>query len=142
MRIRRAGPADDAELREIAFRSKGHWGYEHDRLRRWAAGLDLEREIWIAEDGGATIAWLALLAPEQGVVELDDLWVDEPAIGRGVGGELFRFARQRARELGGGTLRWESEPNAVGFYERMGGETIGTVESSWGRTLQVMRVEL
>ncbi len=142
MVIRRAGPADDRQLREIAFRSKGQWGYDQRRLRDWASRLDLAREIWLAEEDGEPIAWLALLPPAEGVVELDDLWVDEPAIGGGVGTALFRFARVRARELGGTALRWEAEPNAIGFYERMGAETIGTAQGSWGRELPVMRVSL
>jgi GNAT superfamily N-acetyltransferase len=104
--------------------------------------IDLEREIWLAEEDGSPVAWLALLPPEDGVVELDDLWVDAPAIGRGIGSELFTFARERARELGGTALRWEAEPNAIGFYEHLGAETIGTATSSWGRELQVMRVGL
>jgi GNAT superfamily N-acetyltransferase len=143
MRIRRAAAADDGRIREIAARSKGHWGYDEGRLREWAAGLDLSREIWLADEDGEPIAWLALLPPDAtGSVELDDLWVDAPAIGRGVGGELFRFACDRARELGGSALRWEAEPNAVGFYERMGAETVGTARGSWGRELPVMQVPL
>ena len=41
MRVRRADPGDGAWLREIAERSKGHWGYEEQRVREWAAALDL-----------------------------------------------------------------------------------------------------
>jgi ribosomal protein S18 acetylase RimI-like enzyme len=142
MRIRRAGPADEPRIREIAAQSKGYWGYDEERLREWATRLDLTREIWLAEEDGEPIGWLALLPPEDGVVELDDLWVDPAAIGRGVGTELFRFACDRARERGGRALRCEAEPNAVGFYERMGAATIGTARSSWGRRNPVMRVEL
>ncbi len=143
MRVRRADPGDGAWLREIAERSKGHWGYEEQRVRKWAAALDLSWEIWVAEEAGAPIAWLALLPPdEDGSVNLTDLWVDPPAMGRRVGTELFRFACERARELGGLALLWEAEPNAVGFYERMGGKSIGVVTGSWGRELPVMSVAL
>ncbi len=55
---------------------------------------------------------------------------------------LFRHAADQARAAGARALRWEAEPNAVGFYERMGAETVGTVTSEWGRTLPVMQVEL
>jgi hypothetical protein len=46
-------------------------------------------------------------------------------------------------ELVGATrLEWEAEPNAVGFYEKMGGRHIGDRMSSWGRMLSVMGVDL
>jgi GNAT superfamily N-acetyltransferase len=140
--IRQAVPADEPRLRAIGERSKGVWGYEPERLRTWAAGLDLAREIWIADDDGEAVGWVAVLPPEDGTCELDDLWIDEPAIGRGAGTALFRFASDQARAWGATSLRWESDPNAVGFYERMGAEVVGETASSWGRTLPVMRVAL
>jgi GNAT superfamily N-acetyltransferase len=142
MRLRPASPRDDRRLRAVAEESKSHWGYEPERVREWAAGLDLSREIWVAERDGELVAWAAVLAPEEGVCELDDLWVAPDAIGSGIGTALFRHAQARARELGAHALRWEAEPNAVGFYERMGAAAVGTATSSWGRTLPVMRVEL
>jgi hypothetical protein len=39
-------------------------------------------------------------------------------------------------------MEWEGEPNAVGFYERMGGRRVRTVTSEWGRELPVMAVDL
>jgi len=141
-RLRRATGADEARLREIAEASKGHWGFEPERVRAWAASLDLSREIWVAERDGRIVAWAAVLPPEGGSCELDDLWVEPASIGSGVGRVLFEHAAARARELGAWSLRWEAEPNAVGFYERMGAATVGSATSSWGRELPVMEVEL
>ena len=140
--IRRASDADEGRIREVAAASKGYWGYPPERVGSWADGLDLTREIWVAEERGVVVAWLALLPPVDGAAELDDLWVEPAAIGHGVGTRLFAFARERAGELGAGALRWEAEPNAVGFYDRMGAREVGTATSSWGRTLRVMRVGL
>lgn len=40
-------------------------------------------------------------------------------------------------------LEWEAEPNAIGFYERVGGRVLRTSEPTiWGRVLPVMGVEL
>jgi GNAT superfamily N-acetyltransferase len=140
--IRPAVPADHSRLREIATASKGVWGYDDEQLRTWAAGLDLNRDIWVAEEDGGAVGWVALLPQDDGTCELDDLWVDAPAIGRGAGTALFRFASERARSRGATALRWEADPNAVGFYERMGATVVGEATSSWGRTIPVMRVEL
>jgi GNAT superfamily N-acetyltransferase len=141
-RLREARAGDHERIRAVAESSKGHWGHEPERLRKWAASLDLSREIWVAELGDEVVAWMALLPPAAGSCELDDLWVEPKAMGAGIGTALFRQAAARARELGARQLRWEAEPKAVGFYARMGAETVGTATSSFGRTLPVMRVEL
>lgn len=143
--MRSAVAADHERLRELTFESKAYWGYDRDFVRRWAAGLAFEsgQERWVAEDGGAIVAWAALVPPgADGAAELEDLWVDPAALGRGLGRRLFLIAADRARELGARQLRWEAEPKAVGFYEHMGAETVGTATSAWGRTLPVMRVVL
>jgi GNAT superfamily N-acetyltransferase len=141
-RMRLAAQDDHERLRELTFESKAHWGYDHELVRSWTATLDFAREIWVAELGGEILAWAALGPPEDGVSELDDLWVEPAAIRTGIGTALFRHAADQARATGARALRWEAEPNAVGFYERMGAETVGTATSEWGRTVPVMQVEL
>jgi GNAT superfamily N-acetyltransferase len=141
-RLRPAAPGEASRLREIAEAAKGYWGYDAERVRTWAASLDLSGEIWVAEVADEVVAWAALVLRNGGVCELDDLWVDPAAFGLGIGTSLFRQACERARAVGARALEWEADPNAVGFYERMGAEVVGSVTSSWGRTLPVMRVVL
>jgi GNAT superfamily N-acetyltransferase len=70
-------------------------------------------------------------------------WVEPAWIGQGIGARLFRHAVERARQLGAKRLEWEAEPNAVGFYERMGGRYLRDSEpSEWGRVLAVMGIDL
>jgi N-acetylglutamate synthase-like GNAT family acetyltransferase len=142
--IRAAQAAELERLRDLTFESKAHWGYDRDLVRAWADGLSFEDscERWVAEAAGELVAWAGLIPPQDGVAVLNDLWVDPPAIGAGIGATLFRHAEVRACELGARSLRWEAEPKAVGFYERMGAHTVGTATSSWGRELPVMQVEL
>lgn len=48
-----------------------------------------------------------------------------------------------ARERGARRLEWEAEPNATGFYRRMGGTFVRDSEvTEWGRVLQVLGVRL
>jgi GNAT superfamily N-acetyltransferase len=131
--------SDTERLREIAFAAKAHWGYDIARVREWSDTIDFDdgRELLVEDD----VAW-ASLVPGGEVCVLEDLWVDPPAMGRGLGTRLFRRALERARELGATRLEWEAEPNAVGFYEKMGGRPIGERMSSWGRLLSVMGVDL
>lgn len=141
-RVRPASPDDVSRLRAVAEASKGHWGYDMERVRAWAAALEFFREIWVAEVDGEIVAWSALRPNGDGSWELDDLWVEPAVIRRGIGSTLFRHAADRARAAGAQTLRWEADPNAVPFYEHMGAETVGTVTSEWGRILPVMQVAL
>jgi GNAT superfamily N-acetyltransferase len=143
--IRRARPAEDDRLREIAIAAKAHWGYELEQVRAWAAQLDFSaagQEFYVAEADGQAAAFMSLI-PQGEVCVLEDLWVDPTAMGQGVGAALFRFGAERAAELGAQTMEWEAEPNAVGFYERMGGRYVRDSEpSEWGRILPVMAITL
>jgi GNAT superfamily N-acetyltransferase len=142
--IRAAQPADHERLRELTFESKAHWGYEREFVRRWADGLRFEgdEERWVAEADGDTVAWVALVPPADGVAVLDDLWVDPAAMGQGLGAQLFRFVADRARELGADRLEWGAEPNAIGFYEKLGGRKLRDHVTEWGRVAPWMGLDL
>lgn len=142
MDIRPFRTDDEEQLREVARASKAHWGYEVERVRDWAAGLDYAgKDVWVA-DAGAPVGY-ATLVVEGERAELDELWVIPEWIGRGVGSELFRFVAARAASLGASQLEWEADPNSVGFYERMGARRLGdSPPSEWGRILPVMGIEL
>ena len=142
--VRPVTEADHERLRELTFESKAHWGYDRDFVRGWAEGLSFEtdRERWVAELDGEIVAWAALALPVAGIAVLDDLWVDPTAIGRGVGSCLFGHAAERARELGAERLEWGAEPNAVGFYERVGGRKLRDHVTEWGRVAPWMGLEL
>ena len=55
-------------------------------------------------------------------------------------GRLHESA-EHARQLGAGGLEWEAEPNALGFYEKMGARYLRDSTSEWGRTLSVMGID-
>jgi GNAT superfamily N-acetyltransferase len=148
VRIRAARASDGERLREIAEAAKGYWGYDREVVREWAAGGDFSaaglraKEIFVAEASGRAVAWAALV-PRGETVWLDDMWVEPEWIGKRVGSLLFRHAVERARELGATSMEWEAEPNAVGFYERVGGRRLRDSEpNEWGRVLPVMGIEV
>jgi GNAT superfamily N-acetyltransferase len=144
----RPGRADEgARLKEIAVASKGHWGYEQERVQQWADHGDFspkrltELIVFVAELGGRSVGWSSLI-PHGETAWLEDLWVEPGWIGQGIGGSLFGHTAAHARTLGAKRLEWEAEPNAIGFYEKMGATHIRESQSAWGRTLSVMAVEL
>jgi GNAT superfamily N-acetyltransferase len=146
--IRSAKPDEGARLQEIAVQAKGFWGYEPEKVRTWAdrgnfspQGLR-ELTVFVAETEGRPIGWGSVI-PKGDVCWLEDLWIEPDWIGKGVGGRLFRHAARHARGLGAKRLEWEAEPNAIGFYEKMGARYLRESEpTEWGRRLTVMGVDL
>lgn len=145
----RAARADEGErLREIAEAAKGYWGYDRDVVRRWAADGDFTaaglraKEHFVAEAEGRAVAWASLI-PRGPLVWLDDMWVQPDWMGKGVGSVLFRHALGRAADLGAETMEWEAEPNAVGFYERVGAHYLRDSQpNEWGRVLPIMGIDV
>ena len=146
--IRPPRPDEGERLREIAIDAKAHWGYDREWVRSWAAQGDFSPEalsskpVLVAEAGDRVVAF-AMLIPRGDLAWLDDLWVEPPWIGRGVGKKLFEAATARARELGARRMEWEAELNAVGFYEKVGGTYIRDSEvTELGRVLPIMGLDL
>lgn len=163
LRIRRAR-ADEAEalapvLTDLCRRSKAHWGYEPGLLGRWLDDLsirpeDIDRDaVLVAEVGDGPVrtagfarvtegARPALTGP--GPAQLKDLWVEPGDIGSGVGRTLFAAACEVARTLPADQLLIVSDPNAEGFYLRMGARRIGEAASEAidGRRLPMLLVDL
>jgi GNAT superfamily N-acetyltransferase len=146
--VRQGREEDFPRLREIAVDAKAHWGYDRAQVEDWALGGDFEPEslrarlVYVAEAEAELVGWASLI-PRGEVGWLEDLWIDPPWIGRGVGRLLFEHVAGRARELGARRLEWEAEPNAQGFYERMGATYVRDSEvTEWGRVLDVLGVEL
>ena len=145
----RPAHADEGErLREITAAAKGVWGYDPGLVRAWAGSLDLSpgrlgaAHVFVADVDGRAIGWAEILPPEGGVCVLEHLWVEPAHMRRGAGSQLFRRSAERAAGLGATALEWEAEPNALGFYARMGGRPVRTTTSEWGRDLTVMGVLL
>jgi GNAT superfamily N-acetyltransferase len=146
--IRPAYPSEGKRLREIAIAAKSYWGYDLERVVQWAAMGDFspqglrEKEVYIAETQGQVIGWASVISRGD-VCWLDDLWIEPEWIGRKVGSLLFDHAVEQAKQRGATQMEWEAEPNALGFYERMGGRYLRDSQPSiWGRVIPVMGIEL
>jgi GNAT superfamily N-acetyltransferase len=131
MQITRARPEDAEALTEIAFAAKRHWGYSERWIETWRDILTMRPEFIAAnpaysarEDGRAVGFYL--LTTEGDGLHLDHLWISPLAMGRGIGRALFEHAVTQARALGFQAIKIEADPNAEGFYKRMGARRVGT----------------
>jgi GNAT superfamily N-acetyltransferase len=148
MRCRRAEPRDVDRLRAITVAAKAHWGHDLAWVEGWVAAGDFPRVAvarggaFLVEVDGIVAGWSA--TRQRGdVAWLEDLWVDPPSMGRGVGKTLFLDAVARARRAGARSLEWEADLDAVGFYERMGGRRVRDSDvTELGRILPIMALDL
>jgi len=125
--LRRALPADTAALRALMATSNG---YERPAARAmivaFASGWsvpDGAHEVWVVEDGAA-VGFFALI-PHGADQELDLFFTANAAQGTGVGRRLFQAMAGRARALGAACVVISSNPEAAGFYRRMGAVDVG-----------------
>jgi GNAT superfamily N-acetyltransferase len=131
MQIIRATEDSAAALTEIAFAAKRRWGYPESWLDGWRGVLTVGPDFivthptYVAVLDERPVGFYALgLKGDR--LELLHLWVLPEAMGQGVGRALFTHALEHTKELGFRTLEIESDPNAEGFYLRMGARRMGT----------------
>lgn len=134
------------DINRLTLVSKAHWGYSDELMALWHDGLVMTPQdfatfdVHHAEDDGHIVGVYALDDPP---IELVSLFVAPSHIGSGVGSLLFRHAADNARSKGASGLLVESDPNAVGFYERMGCVVVGDRPSiPEGRRLPLLRIDL
>lgn len=146
--VRPARPRDAATLTRIAHAAKRHWGYPEEWIRAWRAELTVDEEMCATEHvycacEGDEIRGFYAMVLEDDQVSLDHMWVDPPYMGEGIGALLFRHACVVAERIGGLQLVIASDPNAEGFYLRMGARRCAEVASfPEGRYLPLLIVDL
>jgi GNAT superfamily N-acetyltransferase len=132
--IRPAATEEAATLTGIAHAAKRHWGYPEHWIQHWQADLTISPEfissnqVYVADDDAKLMGFYALIIRND-KAELDHLWVAPEHLGKGVGKELFIHAMQRAAGENVSAVEISSDPNAEGFYEKMGARRIGEVHS-------------
>ncbi|MFD6159950.1 GNAT family N-acetyltransferase [Nocardia sp. NPDC060256] len=147
--VRPGRPDEAALLSDLALRSKAFWGYDErflascrDELTLTATEVAVRRTA-VAELNGGAVGFVTVegTAP---IGELGMLYVTPEAIGKGVGGELFRHAVETARSAGFHRLTIDSDPNAESFYRAMGAVRVGSVASGSipGRELPLLAVDV
>ena len=131
MKIVRAKPEDAETLTQIAHTAKRHWGYPESLIAAWRDVLTMRPEFiaanvaFIAIEEERTVGFYVLTTEDDGL-HLDHLWIVPDAMRRGIGRALFEHAIAQAKNLRFDSLKIEADPNAEGFYQRMGAKRVGT----------------
>ena len=143
--IFRSTPDQAETLTQIAFAAKRHWGYPERWLQIWSTILTItpdlieKHDTYVAFANEKPIGFYALYV-EDDKASLEHLWVLPEYMGKGVGRKLFEHALSRCKEIGAKILEIESDPNALGFYERMGAKKVGQAASEVDGQLRVLPI--
>lgn len=159
MLIRRASPEDAAILTQVAHEAKEYWGYPESWIQFWKEDLTITpafieaNHVFLADSGEEVAGFYAIVmlrpdnapSPSASKAELEHMWVKPEHIGAGVGRDLFMHAMETAAFLSAAALEISADPNAEGFYQRMGATRIGEIHSEiegQPRTLPRLAIEL
>lgn len=115
---------------------------------QWKGDLTLTSDririqsVYCATRGARIIGFYAVSGADD-AREIEHMWVTPRYIGHGVGRQLFTHLINRLRAMQVARLRIVSDPNAEGFYRRMGARRVGRVSSTPpGRYLPLLVVRL
>jgi len=133
--IRPASASEAATLTELALEAKRYWGYPEHWIKQWESDLTIStdfinsNQVYVAEEADEIQGFYALCV-NGGRAELEHMWVRPQFIGTGIGKELFLDAMDKATALNVREVEIVADPNAAGFYEKMGAERVGEADSS------------
>jgi GNAT superfamily N-acetyltransferase len=146
--IRPAATSEASVLTRMALEAKRYWGYPEHWIKHWESDLTIssdfinDNHVYVAEEDGQIQGFYALIVTGN-KAELDHMWVKPTLTGTGIGKELFLDAIERAAALKVSAVEISSDPNAAGFYRRMGATEIGEVDASFdGVTRKLPRLKI
>ena len=152
----RPGKREEAQiLTRLSFESKGYWAYPKEYFDVWKPELTItsdyieKNDVLVFESEGAIVGYYSIVELENGIevsgikIEkgywLEHMFIAPKYIGRGIGKIMFEHLRKRCEIKGIRQLGILSDPNAKGFYEKMGCNYQGEFPSTIaGRTTPLL----
>ena len=143
-RIRDALPPEAAALAALQRRSSDVWEEYRAALAANPDAIEppsqaiAEGRVRVAVDASQRrLGFSVVLRLEHGRCELDDLFVEPDSMGLGIGRQLIDDVASRAADAGADHVHVIANPNALGFYERVGFRVTGEASTRFGRGLRI-----
>lgn len=135
----RRGRKNDLDvLNKLLAKSKKHWGYDPVFMRVFMENLRLSEDVF----GNSTLVlffvaeelagFYSFSLGEEDVLELEHFYLHPEFIGKGWGRKLWGFCLKTAQKMGRKEFLIWSDPNANGFYEKMGCDFVRFEKSDMG----------
>jgi GNAT superfamily N-acetyltransferase len=149
MKIEKAQTTDSAILTDITYKGKAFWGYSVEQMEHWKNELTISPEYIEKHEtyklliGEEIIGYYSFWKMDDNTLKLDDIFLLPEYIGKGYGTILMLDCIDKSKLLQAKRIILDAEPNAEGFYKRLGFETYNRLESSIkGRLLPQMELGL
>jgi GNAT superfamily N-acetyltransferase len=143
--IRVARPDERERLIGLQRRASLMWEEDRDALLAHPDAIDIpadqiaEGHVFVFEEAGAVLGFGVVLPREDGDAELDGLFVEPDAWGRGIGRRLIDEAVAMARRRGCNALNVVANKRALGFYLACGFEALGEVPTRFSSGMAMVR---
>jgi GNAT superfamily N-acetyltransferase len=134
--IRPAEMNEAQVLTNLSFESKGYWAYPKEYFDIWKSELTLTRDyiekndVLVFESEGVIVGYYSIIELENDLAVsgikinkgywLEHMFIAPGHIGQGIGTMMFDHLRKRCKEKRIPKLGILADPNARGFYEKMG----------------------
>lgn len=125
MELRAPLPSEADLLTDLCLRSKAVWGYDADFMAAFRAELTItaqdfaRSQLQVAVQDGRILG-MAQLAQHGRIADIEKLFLDPAVLRAGAGRVLFAWCAETARARGAVALTVVADPDAAGFYRRMG----------------------
>ncbi|HDX9577248.1 TPA: GNAT family N-acetyltransferase [Bacillus pseudomycoides] len=148
MIVREAFIKEATELSNLALASKATWNYGKEFILACKEDLTITEQyiknnyVYVLEENKEVIGFFSFQRKE--VDSLDFLYLHPTYKGKGYGGILWESVVQKATELHIKNFTIDSDPNAKGFYVKMGAKLIGETPSTvfQNRLLPLLRYDV
>ncbi|PFO83539.1 GNAT family N-acetyltransferase [Bacillus cereus] len=134
MIVRTASLNEANELSHIALISKATWDYSEEFIQACKEDLTIMDDyimnnyVYVLESEGIKIGFFSFQRKEEDA--LDFLYLHPNYKGKGYGKLLWQSVVEKAVELGMKCFTIDSDPNAKGYYMKMGAKLIGETPST------------
>ncbi|MBD1373571.1 GNAT family N-acetyltransferase [Hazenella sp. IB182357] len=148
MILRRAYTDEAVLLSDLALESKAYWNYDENFIEACKESLTItssyikKYQVYVCLVDEEIIGFFAFIHEEEN--RLDFLYIRPNDIGKGYGKRIWKAIVQTAKTLHMESFTIPSDPNAQGYYEKMGATQIGTIPSEVfeKRSLPLLKFEV
>lgn len=119
-------------INELFRQSIAHWGYSQEELKKimnlYSITTDYLKNhlVYLVFEHKKLIGFFSFTQTDLKENELDYFFINHKLIGKGYGKKMWEVCCEHARSVGMQDFLILSNPNAIGFYYKLGAEKVGS----------------